>query len=149
MAFSPKNINDRIKKQLKDARGNDAANHRGGDAFHDIRAALATRRPHNGKQSEKNGTNSHDFGPDALDRAFDDSGLEVVHGIHAPRSAEFVPGVIEVQQHDDAGFGVEAGESNEANPDGDTHVIAEEVEKPERADQREGDGEKNDGCFNG
>ncbi len=53
------------------------------------------------------------------------------------RRAEFVPRVIEVEQHHDAGLGIEAGERDEADPHGDAHVVAEQVEQPERADQRE------------
>ena len=55
--------------------------------------------------------------------------------------------MIEVEQHDDAGLGIESGERDESDPDGDAHVVAEQVEEPERADQRERHGEQHDEGF--
>ena len=51
-----------------------------------------------------------------MHRAFDDGQAQVAHGVHAAEGAEFVPGVVEVEEHHDAGLGVEARERNEADP---------------------------------
>ena len=56
-----------------------------------------------------------------------------------------VVGEVEVEQHDDAGLGVETGEGDDADPHGDAQVVAEQVEQPERADERERHGEHDDG----
>ena len=56
---------------------------------------------------------------------------------------EFV-GQIEIEQHHHPGLGIEAGQGDDPDPDGDRGVVAEQVEKPEGADQGEGHGEKDD-----
>ena len=52
--------------------------------------------------------------------------------------------VIEVDQHDHAGLGSDAGERNEADRNGDRHVEAEPPEQPDAADQREWQREHDD-----
>ena len=84
-----------------------------------------------------------------MDGTFNSGVLEVIHGVHATGGAELVPGVIEIQKHDNPGFGIESRQCDEANPDGDAHVVSQQVEKPERPDEREGDGEQNDRRFYG
>ena len=44
--------------------------------------------------------------------------------IHPAFGAEFFPGLIEVQKHDDPGLGVEPGEGDDADPDRNAHVVA-------------------------
>src|SRR5262249_23535828 len=102
---------------------------------------------HDGKEAEKDGADGHNFWANALDRAFDDGGLEIVHGVHAAGSAEFVPGMVEVKEHDDAGLSVKASEGNETDPDGDAHVVAKEIEKPKGSNQGERHGKQNDSRF--
>src|SRR6266481_4027506 len=51
-AFSPDNVNHRIDQQLEQSRSNDSADHRRGDAFHDIRAGLQGGGPHDRQESE-------------------------------------------------------------------------------------------------
>ena len=70
--------------------------------------------------------------------------MEIAHVIHPALRAEMIPGVIEVEQHHDAGFGIETRQRDESDPDGDAHVVAEQVEEPERADQRKRHGEQDD-----
>src|SRR6266496_3284925 len=62
--------------------------------------------------------------------------MQIAHRGHSPLGFEFFPCVIEVEQHDDAGLGVESSERDESNPNGDAHVVAENKKKPESADQR-------------
>ena len=52
--------------------------------------------------------------------------------------------MIEVEQHDHAGLGIEARERNEADPHGHAQVIAEQVEHPKCTYQRERNGEQHD-----
>ena len=53
-------------------------------------------------------------------------------------------GQIEIEQHHHAGLGIEAGQGDDAHPDGDRGVVAEQIEEPEGADQGEGHGQKDD-----
>src|SRR6266446_2593958 len=61
--------------------------------------------------------------------------------------AKSVPGLVEIQQHHDASFRVKPGQRDKADPYGHTHVVAEQIKKPERAHQREGHGKKHDTRF--
>ena len=54
-------------------------------------------------------------------------------------------GQVEVEQHDDAGLGVQAGQGDDADPDGDAQVVVQQVKDANGADQRERHGEHDDG----
>ncbi len=60
-----------------------------------------------GNETEQDGADRHDLGADALHRALDDGGVQV--GLERMRAGggEFVPGVVEVEEHDDAGLRVQ------------------------------------------
>src|SRR5258708_1390454 len=133
MAFAPEDVNNGVEQQLQDSGGNDAADHGSSDAFHDIRTALVGGRPHDWQEAKENGTDGHDFGPDALDGAFDHSGLEVAHGSHSASGAEFVPGMVKREEHHDAGLRIESGKGHEADPDLRAHVVTKDVKEPESA----------------
>src|SRR4051812_32202050 len=45
--------------------------------------------------------------------------------------------MIQIQQHDDAGFGVEAGKGDEAHPYGVAEIVAKDVQEPKRSHQGE------------
>ena len=55
-----------------------------------------------------------------------------------------VVGEVEVQEHEDAGLGVESQQGDQADPDADRDVVAEGVEQPDRADRGKGHGEQHD-----
>src|SRR5437660_8979372 len=141
VAAAPNGEDDRVEEEFEDTGGNNATNHGCGDALHHVSAALRGGRPHDRQKPEKDGANRHNFGPNALDGAFDNGVLQVRRGVHSTCSAEFVPSVVEVKEHDNAGFGIEAGKGNETDPDSHAEIVAEEIEQPERADEGEGDGE--------
>ena len=82
VSFAPEDINHGVEQQLQDSRCDDAANHWRGDAFHHVRAALSRRRPHDGKQTEQDGANRHDFRANALHCAFNNGRTQVVHAVH-------------------------------------------------------------------
>ena len=54
------------------------------------------------------------------------------------RETALLPGLrigkIQIEEHEDPGLGIDAEERNQADPDPDTHVVAEQIEKPDRAD---------------
>ena len=45
--------------------------------------------------------------------------------------------MIEIEQHDDAGLGIETRKGDESNPNRGAHVVAEQPEQPERTHKRE------------
>jgi hypothetical protein len=47
------------------------------------------------------------------------------------------PGLIEIDQHDDAGLSGDTGKGDEADRDRDAHIVAEPPHQPGAADQRE------------
>lgn len=42
------------------------------------------------------------FGPNVLHGAFEEGVVQVAHVVHSAFGAKFLPGVIEIEQHDDA-----------------------------------------------
>src|SRR5262245_36750526 len=55
--------------------------------------------------------------------------------------------MIEIKEHDYSGLSVEAGKRDEADPYGNAHVVAEQIEQPESAHQRERDSEQHNRRF--
>src|SRR5205807_99478 len=51
---------------------------------------------------------------------------------------------VEIEEHEDAGFGIDAEKGDEPHPDGDRHVVVEEPEEPDRPDRGEWHGEEDD-----
>ena len=60
--------------------------------------------------------------------------LEVARGLQPSLASGVLVREVEVQQHEDAGLGVDAQQRDEADPDADAHVVAERVEQPDGAD---------------
>src|SRR5436309_1167065 len=149
MMTPPNYVNGGINQQLENAGSDDAADHRGGDALHDIGSGLIGGRPHDRQQTEKNRCDGHDFRSNPLHCAFDNSCLQISHGCHATFLPELIPSVIEVEQHDDACFSIESRQGNDADPYGGTEVVAQNVEQPECPYEREWDGGQNDGGLDG
>ncbi len=81
----------------------------------------------------------HRLGPHAQHRAFADR-VEQVFGRGLAGGNALVPGLAQVQQHDDAELGGHAGQRDEAHRPGDRQVVAQQLEQPDAADQREGQG---------
>src|SRR5207253_5723891 len=96
-------------------------------------ASLRSGRPHDWQKAEKNGADRHDLRPNTADRAFNYSVMQIADVAHATFGAKFFPGMIEIEQHDDTGFGIESGERDQSHPDRYTHVITEKPEEPKRA----------------
>src|SRR5439155_26395494 len=65
-------------------------------------------------------------------------------GAHRSGASPRVEGEVEVEEHEDAGLGVDTQERNQPHPDGDARVVAEEIEEPDGAHRRERHDEKND-----
>ena len=55
--------------------------------------------------------------------------------------------MIEVEEHDDAGLGVEAGQRDDPHPDRGAEIVAEQIQQPERADERERHRQQHNGGF--
>ena len=59
-------------------------------------------------------------------------------GIHIYELAFALPSLMsqfKVKEHYDAGFGIEAGQCYYADPYCDAHVVAEQIQQPERSDE--------------
>ena len=88
------------------------------------------------------------FGPDALDRADHDRLVEVGPrerpSLRGPLGLQVLQRLVEVDQHDDAGLGGDAGERDEADRHRDRQVEPEPPHQPDAADQREGQRQHHD-----
>ncbi|HEX4382587.1 MAG TPA: hypothetical protein VH083_06550 [Myxococcales bacterium] len=65
------------------------------------------------------------------------------------RRLSLAPRQVEIEQHDDAGLGVEARECDETDPDRDGHAVAQERKQPESPHQRERDRQHHQQRFDG
>src|SRR5207237_9047392 len=92
----------------------------------------------------ENGADGHDFRPNALHGAFDDGEVKVAHRVHAAETAKSFPGMVQVEQHDDASLGIETGEGDKVDPYRHAHVVTEHVEKPKCSYERERHGQQHD-----
>lgn len=117
----------------------EAADHGGCDATHGVGAAALG--PEEGYEADEGGCDGHGFRADAHDGSVVDGVPEVVPGAEAAFAGEAVDGVVEVEEHDHAGLGVEAGEGDDADDGCEGEVVAEEVHEPEGADEAKRDGE--------
>ena len=127
--------------QREEGRGQHAAHHRHGDAAHHLGAgALA---PEDRQQAGHDGDDGHHLRPHALDGAGDNRRAQIVARertavLAAQRASRSFKRLVEIDEHDDAGFGGDAGERDEADGDRDAHIVAEPPHEPGAADKREG-----------
>ena len=56
-------------------------------------------------------------------------------------------GEVQVQQHKDRGLSVHAEQGDQTHPNRDAHVVAEQIEQPDRTDCGKRNGQKNDEGF--
>ena len=68
-----------------------------------------------------------------MNGALDDRSLQVFPGAHRSSASPLVEGDVEIEEHEDAGLGVDTQERNEPHPDGDARVVAKEIEEPNGA----------------
>ena len=73
--------------------------------------------------------------------------MQIAHVVHALLGTKFFPRMIEIEQHDYARLGIEPGEGDQSDRDGDTHVVTKQPEEPERADERKRNGQQHDEGF--
>src|SRR6266542_38664 len=138
----PDLVNGWIDNELEDERGEDAADHRRGDAFHHIGAHA--RRPHDGHEPHEHHGHGHEFGPNPLYGAVHDGVTQVTGGSQASFTVGVLIGNVEIEQHEHAGFRVDAHQRDQADPYADAHVVAEQIEQPHGADRRERHGQEDD-----
>ena len=101
-------------------------------------------RPHDGEKTHEHDAHGHDLGPEPLHGPLDDRLLQIGEGAHEAAPPSLVEGEVEVEEHEDAGLGVDAEERDQAHPDRDAHVVAERPEEPDGAHGREGHGQQDD-----
>ena len=80
----------------------------------------------------------HELRAEPLRRALDDALAKLGERTQlVPSAATPVVRQRQIEQHHDARLRVQAGERDDADPDRDADVVVEEIEKPDRADERE------------
>src|SRR6266508_6657885 len=102
----PEQVDRGVDEKLHDERGEDAADHGGGDSLHDVGAGA--RGPHDRNESEEGARHRHDLGANALDGTVEDRVVQVFPGAHQPRLLALVVGEVEIEEHEDPRLGVEA-----------------------------------------
>ena len=61
-----------------------------------------------------------------------------------PLPARVLVSDVEIEQHEHARLGVNAHQRDQADPDADAHVVAEQIQQPDGADRREGHRQEDD-----
>jgi hypothetical protein len=69
-----------------------------------------------------------------LHRAFEDRFAEVLTVGHPAFTDPPIIRFIQVHQHDDAGFGGNSRQRNDADPHGHAQIVTENIEQPNRSD---------------
>ena len=70
--------------------------------------------------------------------------LQLGQAAEAPLPLRLLVGQVQVQEHEDPGLGVHPQQGDQADPDPDAHVVAEQVEEPDGADRGERHGQGDD-----
>ena len=142
-------VDRRNHGQREHRRRNHAAHHRRRDAAHHFRTCPCP--PHDRQQAGHDRHDGHHLWPHPFDGAFHDRRVEVVDVCRAPSftalGLDRFPGVVEVDQHDHAGFGRHPCQRDEADDDGDRQVVVEQPHQPDASDQGEGHREHDDQRF--
>ncbi len=117
--------------------------HRRRDVLHHI--GPRPRGPHDGNEPEHRGGHGHEFRPDTLGGPLHDGRPQVGKGAQAPLLSGLFVGQIQVEEHEDAGFGIHPEQGDEPHPDADAHVVAEQIEEPDGPHRRKGNRQQDDG----
>src|SRR5205807_13304 len=82
-----------------------AADHRRGDPLHHVGACPC--RPHDRHQPHEHGRDGHELWPNSFHCAVEHCCVEVAQGLQATFTPCLVIGQVEIEQHEDAGLGVD------------------------------------------
>jgi hypothetical protein len=129
---APNEINRRENKQLHDCGGYNTADHRRGDAFHDISAGAMT--PQDRQKATDDYSGRHCFRPDAFDCAIVNRVSQFGSAAHFSFSPPLIVSEIEVEQHYHSGLRIKTRQRYQADPHRDAQIISGEVKQPECAD---------------
>ena len=137
---------DRRHDQHVDERRDHAAEHRRGQRFHHFRAD--TGAPHDRQQPRDDGGDRHHLGSQAEQRAFHD---RVAQRRTRERASELAPlaldGLFQIDDHHDAGLHRRPEERDEADPDRDREVVAQQPQQVDASGQCKRHGEQHMGGF--
>src|SRR6516165_9645016 len=133
LSRAPQEINCRKNQQLHHRRSDNAADHRGGDAFHDVCAGAVA--PQDWQKAGDDDCGRHGFRTHALYGAVINRITQLETVAHLPFMDPLIVSEVKVEKHDDARFCAYTCERNQPYPHGDAQVIAVEVKHPERTNQ--------------
>src|SRR5271166_2330772 len=119
----PNGIDRWIDHKFHQERRDDATHHGCGDSLHHI--GSTSRGPHQRQQAEQHAGHRHDLGTKPFDGAVHDGLAQIIPIAHFAFADGVVESEVEIEQHEDGGFGIDA-------------------EQPDRADGRERDRRQDD-----
>src|SRR6266568_1248201 len=132
---APQVVDDWDYDQGQDCGRHHASHHRRGDPFHDACPyALTPQRRH---EPEHDGEHGHELRPHPVHGPVLDRRHELAERRSLASLRHVLPGVIEVDEHHDAGFSGHAGERDKSHGDRDRQVVVEQPHDPHPADQGE------------
>jgi hypothetical protein len=127
---------------VRKAERQQAAHHRRGDALHDVGARA--RGPEQRHEADQHGRDRHQLRAHALDRALHVRGDDVVEVADQAARLAALEGVVDVDDHHDAGLRGQPDERDDADPDRRRQPVVEQPHQPDAADERERDRQQDD-----
>ena len=97
-----------------------------------------------GIKAGQDNAHRHDLGADAFHRAEHDGIFQISSGFQQAFLFPFFIGKIKIEEHHHARLRIEAGKGDDAHPDGNAHIVIEQIQEPEGTDQRKRHGKQND-----
>src|SRR6266850_3208969 len=143
--FPPYRIDRRINEQLENEGGEDTADHRSGNTFHNFRSGSIG--PQDGNQTDAHDGKGHEFGTQPARSPFHNRVIEMLLSelrVLAPRG---LVRKVKVEQHEDAGFGIDPEKGENAEPDSNAHIVAERGNHPDGTHGGEWNRQGNDHRF--
>src|ERR1019366_5742953 len=125
----PPIIDGRIDQPFHNGGSDHPAEHGSGDAFHYVSSGTVT--PENRQQAGNDHGCRHRFRTNALYGAVVDGVTQVTQAAHPPFLLPLRVAQVEIQQHNDAGLGVQSRQRDQTDPDGDTEIVMEQVKNPD------------------
>ena len=144
LSLADREEDDRRHDQHVEERRNHAAKDRRRQRFHHLGAY--TGAPHDRQQPRDDGRDRHDLGPQAEQRAFHN---RIAQRRTRERASELallaLNGLLQIDDHHDAGLHRRPEERNEADPDRDREVVAQQPQQVDASGQSKGHGEEHVG----
>src|ERR1035437_7715260 len=143
--LAPNSVDSGVDEEFEDEGCQDSANHWRGDSLENCRSHSC--RPQDGSQSNAHGGKCHELWPQSFCGALHNCLVQIQARQIWIRSFRFLVSKIQIQEHENSRFRIDAKERDNAHPYRNAHVVSEQIDKPDGAYCREWHGKGDDEGF--